>query len=330
MNPLISSKNLRAAAALALLFAARDAVHGQTAYGVNDAEILFRFNLANPSVVTEIGPVGFLPEGIDFRPGTGLLYAIDVVPGAAAPGTSQLYTLNTSTGAATPVGAGFPTTVAGSYDLSTSRTFGFDFNPKTLQADNSMRIRLVGSSGVNMRLNSSLGNVAAVDTSLNPGSPLVDGVAYINNVPEMGGTTALYDLDSLGDNLLIQVPPNAGTVAVVGSFGVTVDALPNMSFDISTVAGSVDPTIGGDNGYAVLRRPDAPPGPGPTGAYLLYRVDLATGQILNGALVGPVAAPYDFEGGFAIEVPESSSLTAALVGLSAVTGLVILRRRSAK
>ena len=129
----------------------------QIGYGVNAAGNLFRFDTDVPAVVTPIGPVGFLPEGIDFRPGTTTLYAIDI-----GPNTTQLYSIDISSGAATPIGAGFNSSgsVNGvNYNLTTNQTYGFDVNPKTLQADSSIRIRLVGTSGVNLRLHSATGQI---------------------------------------------------------------------------------------------------------------------------------------------------------------------------
>jgi hypothetical protein len=297
-------------------------VSGQTGYGVNSAGTLFRFDTNNPSVVTELGPVGFVPEGIDFRPGTSTLYAIDI-----GPNTTQLFTLNTNNGSPTAVGAAFPSSGA-NYNLTANQTFGFDFNPKTLQADNSMRIRLVSTANANIRLNSSTGQIAVVDTNLafaNGNAPFVDGAAYINNIPQMGGTTALYDMDSRNNALLLQAPPNNGTVAIVGQFGVAINnTLPGIGFDIYTDPADVDPGIGGDFGFAVLKRPDAPIG-GPLGAYLLYDVNLGTGEITNGALVGPAATPYDFDGGFAV-IPEPTGLGA--IAMFAV--LMLSRRRSAR
>jgi len=198
-------------------------------------------------MVTTIGPVGFVPEGIDFRPSSSSLYAIDIDAN-----TSQLYTIDIGTGAATPVGSGFNSTgaVGGfSYDLTGNQTFGFDFNPRTLAVDGSMRIRLVGTNNTNLRLDSSTGQIANVDGNLqfaNGNSPFVDGAAYINNIANQATIpTTLYDMDSRNDQLLIQNPPNPGTVAFVGPFGVTVDANRNIGFDIYTTPGDADPTIGG-------------------------------------------------------------------------------------
>lgn len=300
------------AASVALVTCVCNSGLAQIGYGVNAASTLFSFDTDIPSVVTTIGPVGFLPEGIDFQPGTATLYAIDI-----GPNTTQLYTIDIATGAATPVGAGFNSSGSVNgvpYNLTANQTYGFDFNPKTVQGDTSMRIRLVGTSGVNLRLDSLSGQIAAVDTSLlispSGASPFVDAAAYINNIPAASGTTALYDMDSRNDKLYLQNPPNAGTLTEVGPFGVTIDANANIGFDIYTTPGDADPTIGGDFGFAVLTRPDAPIN-GPLGAYLLYDVNLATGGLTNGALVGPAATPFDFVGGFSVlpvEIPEPASI----------------------
>jgi hypothetical protein len=293
-----------------------------TGYGVNAAGNLFSFDLNAPSVVNPIGAVGFVPEGIDFRPGTTDLYAIDV-----GLNTSQLYKINIATGVPTPVGSGF-TSTGPSYSLVGNQTFGFDFNPTTLQADDSMRIRLVGTNGTNLRLNSSTGVIAAVDSDLafaTGSSPFIDAAAYTNNTPTMGGVTELYDMDSRNNALLLQSPPNDGTVTTVGPFGASIDnSQRNIHFDILTPLGNVDPSNDDDFAYAVLRRPDAPLG-GVLGSYLLYSVNLDTGSIFNGALVGPAATPADFDGGFAVlpQVPEPTSL--ALVSALATTG--VRRRR---
>lgn len=280
----------------------------QIGYGVNSAGTLFKFDVNDPSNVTSIGPVGFVPEGIDFRPSTSTLYGINVDAGIA-----QLYTIDINTGAATAVGAGFASSVANSYSLS--GRLGFDFNPTTLQGDNSMRIRVVSTTGTNLRLNSSTGQIAAVDSDLHIGtnSPFVDAAAYTNNFANSGGTTQLFVMDARNDKLYLQSPPNAGDLNEIGAFGVTVDANPGIHFDIYT-DGS-----GTNHPYAVLMRPDAPIN-GPLGAYLLYQVNLATGQITQGALVGPAATPFDFEGGFAM-IPEP------MTGAFLLLGLPVLARR---
>jgi len=332
----------RVTGGLAAILLAAALVHPAAAqtrigYGVNGNNILFRFDLDNPNAaVTNIGNVGFGPEGIDFRPTTTqgdtarTLYGIDI-----GPNTTQLYTISTVNGAATPVGAGFPSTGV-DYNLLGNQTFGFDVNPTTLQGDGSIRIRLVGSSGVNLRLNSDTGLIAAVDGmemyagGADPngtGAGFVDGVAYINSdQATMGGTTVLFAMDTRTDDLSIQNPPNAGTLNTVGPFGVSIDALAPVHFDILTARFNTDTSIVGDTGYAVYRRPNIePPGPG---NYLLYDVNLATGETTSGALVGIAGGnpAADFTGGLAvIAVPEPAA--AALAVLAGLTGCGWTRRR---
>lgn len=307
----------------AALVAATGAAQAQVGYGVNSNGQLFRFSLTAPNApVTNIGAaLPFVPEGIDFRPGTDTLYAIDV-----GPNVTQVYTININTGAATPVGGGF--TSAGNfngtpYDLTTSQSFGFDVNPTTLQAgDGSFRIRLIGTNNSNLRLNSLTGGIAGVDGNLAIGtnSPFADAAAYTNsNALTVGGTTQLFVLDARNDSLYEQNPPNAGTLNLVGPMGATIDADPGISFDILTDPSDADATIGGDTGWAVLRRQATQ-----SGAYLLYNVNLATGQITNGMLVGidggnPAA---DFTGGLATIIPAPGA--AAFLALGS---LVALRRR---
>src|SRR5688572_26803128 len=149
-----------AALALAGVASAAAPAAAQTGYGVTRDGALFRFDVDTPGTVQTIGNLGIVPDAIDFRPlsaaqlgGTPTLYAIDV-----GPTTTQLYTVNTTTAAVTPVGTGFPSFFVNgaSYDLRNQR-IGFDFNPRTLQLDNSLRIRVTATNGTNLRLNSDTG-----------------------------------------------------------------------------------------------------------------------------------------------------------------------------
>jgi hypothetical protein len=318
------SLHVSCALALTLVLAPAASAQAIIGYGVNSAGTLFSFDVAAPATVTThgvVGAVGFVPEGIDFRPGTAMLYAIDV-----GPNTTSLYTLNITSGASTLIGSF--NSAGMDYDLTGNQTFGFDFNPKTLNiGDNSMRIRLVATNNSNLRLNSNTGQIAAVDTDLefdNGSSPFVDAAAYINNTPSAGGATTLFVMDSRNDAMLRLLNPNNGVVEDVGPFGVSINANRNIGFDVYTTPGTGD-DLAGDAGYAVLQRPDAPVN-GPLGAYMLYSVNLATGATTGGALVGPAMTPFDFDGGFALlpgAVPEPTGWLLAAVACAAV-----VRRRS--
>lgn len=289
---------------------------GQSGYGVDASMRLHAFDLATPGVASSIGFLPFLPEGIDFRPSTDWLYAIDV-----GPNTTQLYRVSTSTAAVTPVGVGFASagSVGGvSYDLTTARSFGFDFNPKTVQGDGSIRIRLTADNGANLRLNDTTGAIAAVDGPLtyaasdpNFGAPpTIGGSAYINNFAELasaGGVTTLYDIDHGANRLVTQIPPNSGTLNTVGPLNVDPSEL--LGFDILTNLG-VAPT---NVGYAALSS---------GGIYRLHTIDLATG------VAGPgVVSQYGFEGGLAV-VPEPATLALGILGSLGVLALALRKRAS--
>jgi hypothetical protein len=308
---------------LALIFSLAGVARAQTGYGVTANGALFRFDVNSPAVITPIGNMGIVTDAIDFRPGTGILYGIDV-----GPTTSQLYTINTSTAAVTPIGPGFPSVVAGAggYNIA-DQTIGFDFNPRTLQGDGSLRIRLVSSRAMNLRLNSDTGLVAAVDTPLTQilaVVPNVDAVAYTNSgASTAGGVTTLFGIDHSFDILMRQggidgtPSPNGGFLTGIGQLGVSINALQNIGFDIFSTGS--DDTNADELAYAVYQRPDSPPGN--VGAYVLYDVNLDTGATTNGRLVG---GGIDFTGGFAV-IPEPSSL--ALCSFLGIAGIFIAWRR---
>ena len=231
-------------------------VRAETIIALTSGNHLVSFDHATPGTITSsVQVTGLQPGerllGIDFRPATGDLYALG--------STSRLYKLNTTTGAAKLVGSGAFTPA-----LSGTR-FGFDFNPAV------DRIRVTSDADQNMRLNPDTGAVAATDTNLQfaatdphaGANPNVVGSAYSNNFA--GATvTVLYDIDSSVDALLIQNPPNGGTLNTVGAMGI--DATDEVGFDISGVTGAA---------YASL-------------STNLYSINLQSGlATLIGAIGGP-------------------------------------------
>lgn len=181
------------------------------AYATNCDNELFRFNPDAP-MMNKVALQGLMQDehvvGLDFRPATGTLYATT--------NKSRLLTINTANGATTAIGMGLNPMLVG-------KTFGFDFNPTV------DRIRLVSSTGQNLRLHPDLGTVVATDGSLKPGMPMVNGAAYTNNFPGTT-TTLLYVLDSKDDMLYIQNPPNDGVLVPVGKLNV--DFSEDNGFDI--------------------------------------------------------------------------------------------------
>ena len=92
----------------------------------------------------------------------------------------------------------------------------------------------------------------------------VSGAAYTNNDLDPNTDTTLFDIDATLDQLVIQSPPNAGSLAVVGKLGV--DASGSVAFDIQTVP---------EDGVSVRNRGIA--AFTAFGAPALYRVNLLTG-----------------------------------------------------
>jgi hypothetical protein len=237
---------LTAASALAVPGAASAA---EAFYGVAQDNRLVPFPSDNVTNVEPSHAITGLPGGenivgLDVRPLDGQLYALGK--------TSRLYVINPRTGAARQVGATpfIPALVGAS--------FGFDFNPTV------DRIRVTSDAEQNLRLNPDNGTVAGVDTNLayapgDPGAgtnPSVAASGYTNSFAGATSTT-LYDIDNARHALVIQNPPNDGTLTTVGALGTNNNAV---AFDIGD----------GNVGYAVLN--------GEQNRQNLYRVDLSNGH----------------------------------------------------
>jgi Domain of unknown function (DUF4394) len=202
---------------------------------LSDDNLLLTLNANNPSApLKTVNFTGLATGekilGIDYRPATGQLYGVG--------SSSRLYIINAETGAARALGAAaFTPALNGS-------VVGFDFNPTV------DRIRLVTNAGQNIRLNPETGTVAATDAALNPGTPSVSEVAYINNRAGVT-TTTLYNIDVASDKLFIQNPPNNGTLVEVGSLGVNAEGA--AGFDITdNDLGLAALTVGGKSDLYVM------------------------------------------------------------------------------
>ncbi|MBE9108724.1 DUF4394 domain-containing protein [Nodosilinea sp. LEGE 07298] len=193
--------------------------------GLTDANQIVAFstsNLAQTKTLSVSGVEGTL-LGIDVRPANGLIYGLTT--------TNQIYTIALGEESAE---ATLVSTL--SQPFEGGAVSGFDFNPV---AD---RLRLVGENDQDFRINVDTGAVivdgdlAFSGDDVNAGvNPSVTGAAYTNS---FAGTTStqLYDLDSALDSLLLQSPPNDGTLQTVGMLGFDLDTLGGFEI-VSTSAG---------------------------------------------------------------------------------------------
>tara|TARA_R110001599_G_scaffold64023_5_gene179711 strand:- start:13190 stop:14113 length:924 start_codon:yes stop_codon:yes gene_type:complete len=212
-------------------------------WAVTANDELVQVNAASPSIVLQRKPIKGLMKGenlvgIDYRVSRGVLFGLTQI--------GRIYTINTTTGDVLPVGA--TATIPGLQD----QTMGFDFNPA---AD---RIRVISSSGINLRFHPETGaqvdfdpktNGVQADPSLrfaagdiNAGKkPDAVAAAYTYNKKNEKLTTN-YVIDRSLGALLMQgsqedaqpiLSPNLGQLTTVGSLGLgkVLDA----SFDIADV-----------------------------------------------------------------------------------------------
>ena len=223
-------------------------------YGLTATNMLVPFTTDSTNVgaglpITGLG-VDEIVVGIDFRPFNGLLHALT----RDLANVGRLYTVNPLSGAATAL------TMAGA-PLTLTNSVGMDFNPVALAGVNALRI--VTGADQNYRLTFS-GSTATVfvDGAINPASADLMAAGYVNNrggLPGAGGVggTTLYVVDSVSDTLLIQNPPNIGTLVTPKPLALDVDATGGL--DILTTTNRALALFGmnGTNG--------------------LYEVDLANG-----------------------------------------------------
>jgi len=226
---------------LLLGWAALATGRGETIVALTSGNRLLFFDNATPGTVAKT--ITIMTAGnealkaIDFRPSTGNLYALGA--------TGRFYVLNLTTGAGS-VSAAVPVAVPGT-------SFGFDFNP-TVDL-----IRETSDDDFNRRYNPGDGGIFQQDSNLAyaagdahaGANPTIVGSAYTNNFTG-AAATVLYDIDSGLDTLVIQNPPNAGTLITVGPLGV--DTSDQVGFDISQGTGVAyaSLTVGGTAGLYTI------------------------------------------------------------------------------
>jgi hypothetical protein len=263
---LAATAALLGAAALTSTAAADPAPEGLTAVGLVGTDKLVRIDLAEggktrggPRVSGLVGDTGLV--GIDYRPKDGRLYGVGDEGG--------IYRIDPRNGQATKVSQ---------LDVAlVGESFGVDFNPMA------NALRIISDASQNLRhpfnpIDAGADPMTVADGPLNyAGVPAtgVTGAAYTNNdadsAPPAGnggavaptGTT-LYDIDADLDQLVVQNPPNSGTLSDPKPLGVDTDRV--VGFDIySALSGA---SAVSNEAFAVLTVDGAP---------ALYRIDLATG-----------------------------------------------------
>ncbi|MGB3203107.1 MAG: DUF4394 domain-containing protein [Nodosilinea sp.] len=226
--------------------------------GLTDDNRLVSFSTSDPTK-TKLLPVSGLAGtllGIDVRPADGLVYGLTT--------TNQIYTLALGNDGAE---ATLVSTLSEPFEGGA--VSGFDFNPV---AD---RLRVVGENDQDFRINVDTGAVivdgdlAFSPEDVNAGAnPSVTGSAYTNS---FAGATAtqLFNLDSVLDSLLLQSPPNDGTLQTVGELG----------FDLDTLAGFeiVSTSVDSNMAFAVSNA-------------TLYSLDLASGMATSLGAIGSDSA----------------------------------------
>ena len=226
----------------------------RTLYATTDQNLLVQFDERSRRRLQDVQLISGLPagvtlRGIDFRPATGDLYGVG--------SDSVVYRLNPNTAIAVPEGPAFTPVLNGS-------SFGVGFNPTV------DKIRVVSDARQNLRLNVDEGTVLSADNNLNPGMPQIVAADYTNSSfsATKPAATQLFAIDAASDQLLLQSPPNDGTLTMGKRLGV--DVGPQAGFDIA----------GGDNvGYLATSK-------GRSRGTGLYRVDLSTGNTRSMGRIG--------------------------------------------
>lgn len=234
--------------------------------------------------------------GLDQRPATGELVALT--------NQDRLYVVDPLTANAAQIGTAPLATPLGSV------LAGLDFNPTV------DRIRVVADNESNLRLNPFTGAIVATDSNLNPAGE-VTAAAYTNSFPG-ATTTALYDIDSASNTLLLQNPPNNGTLTPVGALQSSAAGTPTL--DVKSLNGFDIPPAGGFgvllswvNGSANVN---------------VLRVNLAAGAVTGGRVVnaGQIPSPGIDATGLAVMSPGLLTAGSTSAGETGTTAKVVVVR----
>jgi len=187
-------------------------------------------NAENPRDILSIASVTGLEAGenllgIDVRPSNAQLYAVS--------DHARLLTIDPNTGASTLVAtlAADPADLTSPFTSLNGTTFAIDFNPVA------NRLRIVSDTEQNLRVNPDNGLVTtdaalayAVGDANEGMNPKVASIAYSNNFANSTATT-LYGIDDATFQVVIQNPPNNGTLTSTAPFGVA--NATHVGFDIA-------------------------------------------------------------------------------------------------
>jgi Domain of unknown function (DUF4394) len=259
--------------------------------GLTGGNTLVSFDSATPGSTTTLGVSGANLSsallGIDYRPANGQLYGIT---------STGVFAIDPISGNATLVN-----TISPTFDSETIS--GVDFNPA---AD---ALRITGANGQNFRIaggglgtTNVDGNLAYAAGDRNAGvRPTISASAYTNNFAGIpaGRTTQLFNIDANLDTLVLQNPPNNGTLVTIGSLGVNVGS--EGGFEIFS------PVNGANTAFAAF----APDG---STAASLYTIDLGTGAATSLGQIG-TGAGYNLTGLTAPIAPTAVPEPSALPGL---------------
>ena len=193
-----------------------------TVIGLAGQRTLVRFDSDRPNDARRLGDVRGLESddrelvGIDYRVQDGKLYGVGRGGG--------VYSIDADKQQAKKFAQ---LTVA-----LDGKDFGVDFNP----AANALRV--ISDTGQNLRQPFAEAGAATVEDGRLTTPPTVGtttgvtGAAYTNNDTDADTATTLYDLATATDQVVIQSPANAGTLAATGT--ADVDLRGDTGFDIYT------------------------------------------------------------------------------------------------